>query len=233
MDAQPPVPSSPAPRRIAAPKWLDIRLVLGVVLVLAAVLIGAEVVSSAGRTYATVAVTHDLAAGTVVGSADVHLAQVRLPDHGRGTYLVRLDDAVGKQLNRAVAAGELLPAAAVATAKPETTVTVPFASGTAPELRKGRRIEVWMSTPRCSSLVLLPDVTVQAVQADNDGSFSSGTGGQDVVISVSPPLADRVVAALALTDVQLRAGALDGVRSTPAGGALPDLQPCANPSAGR
>ena len=103
-----------------------------------------------------------------------------------------------------------------------TTLTVPLAAGAAPDLRSGQRIEVWVSTASCSSVVLLPDVTVQAVHADTGGSFSNGTGGQDVVISVEPAVAGRVIQALALADVKLRAGILVGRATTaPAGPASP------------
>jgi hypothetical protein len=223
-----PAPVSPRPRRIATPTWFDLRLVLGVVLVLGSVLIGARIVSNARHTYPTVALRRDLAAGTVLTAHDVEVAQVQLPDRGAGVYLPKLADAVGKQLNRAVGAGELLPADAVAKPVPQTTITVSLAGGAAPDLRKGQRIELWVSTKTCSSLVVLPDVTVQAVRADTGGSFSSGTGGQDVVISVAPALADRVITALALDGATVRAGVLVGEPAA-AGGSdagLSDLEAC-------
>ena len=40
----------PAPRRVRPPRWLDLRLVLGVLLVLASVLLGARIVSAADVT---------------------------------------------------------------------------------------------------------------------------------------------------------------------------------------
>jgi hypothetical protein len=221
-----PPPPSPRPRRIAAPSWLDLRLVLGVVLVLASVLVGARVVAGARNTYPTVAARRDLAAGTVLSAADLRLAQVRLPHGGRGVYVRRIADAVGRQLGRPLGAGELVPTAAVTAVPPRTTVTVPLASGAAPDLRKGQRIELWVSAAGCSSLVLLPDVPVQAVHADDGGSFADGTGGQDVVVSVAPELAERVVAALAVDEVKIRAGVLAGPRDEPLG-ALPDLTACA------
>jgi hypothetical protein len=64
------------------------------------------------------------------------------------------------------------------------------------------------------------------VHADDRGSFADGTGGQDVVVSVAPELAERVVAALAVDEVKIRAGVLAGPRDEPLG-ALPDLTPCA------
>jgi hypothetical protein len=224
-------PPSPRPRRIAAPSWLDLRLVLGVVLVLGSVLLGARVVSSASRTYPTVAARRDLAAGTVLTANDITIARVQLPGHGNGVYLSRLDDAVGKRLSRAVSADELVPAAALAEVPAQTTVTVPLARGAAPDLRKGERIELWVSTTSCPSTVLLPEVTVQAVRGDA-GSFGTGDGGQDVVISVPPLVADRVIEALAMDQVQLRAGVLVGSgsdRATASPAALPDLAACAKP----
>jgi SAF domain-containing protein len=222
----PPAPPSPTPRRMAAPSWLDLRLVLGVVLVLASVLIGAKVVSGARQTYPRVTVRHDLAAGAVLTAGDLHLAQVQLPDHGHGVYLNRVRDAVGKKLSRAVSAGELLPASALDEVNAQTTVTVPLARGSAPQLHKGQRIELWVSSAKCSSMVLLPDVTVQAVHADSGGSFGAGSDGQDVVISVPPELAERVVTALAIDEVRLRAGVLAGASPGDAP-PLPDLTPCA------
>lgn len=219
-------PESPRPRRVVAPSWFDLRLVLGILLVLGSVLAGARIVANAKRTYPLVAVRHDLAAGTVLSAQDVELTQAQLPGRGRPVYLPKLADAIGKQLNRPVAAGELLAADAVSRPAPQTTITVPLAVGAAPDLRKGQRIELWVSTKTCSSVVVLPDVTVQTVHADSGGSFSSGTGGQDVVISVPPSLADRVVTALALDGATVRAGVLVGAASG-AGAQLADLEACA------
>jgi hypothetical protein len=224
------VPPSPRPRRIATPSWLDLRLVLGVLLVLVSVLLGARVVAGARHTYPRVAVRHDLAAGTVLTAADLELARVQLPAAGRRRYLAHLSDAVGKRLARPVSAGELLPTAAVADVPAGTTVTVPLAAGAAPQLHKGERVELWVSAPGCASLVLLPEVPVQAVRSDAGGSFGSGSGEQDVVVSVAPELAERVVAALAIEDVHLRAGVVTGPVRSPAA-PLPDLAACA--AAGR
>jgi hypothetical protein len=233
------VAPSPEPRRIATPRWLDLRLVVGVVLVLAAVLVGATVVSRARHTHSIVAARHDLAAGTVLRAADLERVDVQLPDDGKGVYLARVDDAVGRTLDRAVTSGELVPAAAVASARPGTTVTVPFAAGAAPDLRTGQRIKVWVSSSSCASVVLLPDVTVQSVRKGN-GSLSSTSDGQDVVIAVQPDQADRVIAALAIDGAQIRAGVLVGegpsaasssAAPSPVAGQLPsDLAACASPA---
>jgi hypothetical protein len=230
--------SSPQPRRINAPSWLDLRLVLGTVLVLTSIAVGALVVSRARDTHSAVVVTRDLATGTVLTADDLAIKQVQLPGDGRGLYVATVPAAVHRELNRAVSKGELLPAAAIQAVPAGTTLTVPLDPGAAPDLRAGQHIEVWVSTPSCASTVLLADVTVQAVHVDSGGTFSTGTGGQDVVISVDRALAYRVVSALAITDVRLRAGILAGADpdpspSSPAGVTLPGPAPCARPSGAR
>lgn len=217
-------PASPVPRRTAPPSWLDLRLVLGVALVLGSVLVGSVVVSHADDTRPVVTVRRDLAAGTILRRTDLRLVQVRLPPGH--IYLTRVDQAVGRRLGRAVTAGELVPEMATASVADRTTVTVPLGPGTAPTLRTGQRIQVWVSAPGCDSLVLVRDVTVQGVQTDAGASFGTGGEGQDVVVSVAPELADRIVRALAIKDVQLRAGVLLGTPMPAAGVELPDLGPC-------
>ena len=235
---------SPTPRRIATPRWLDVRLVLGVVLVLGAVLLGATVISRAGDTHAAVAARHDLAAGTVLRAADLQIADVKLPGGGSGVYLGDLHAAVGHQLDRPVSRGELVPSAAVRPVRASTTLTVPFAAGSAPPLRAGQRIEVWVSAAGCAGVILLPAVTVQDVRQDTSGSFDNGSDGQDVVIAVDPASADRVIAALAIDQAKIRAGVLVGTAAPSSAGAPPsapsgsgqlpaDLAACASPSTAR
>lgn len=220
---------SPRPRRMTPPSWLNLRLVLGIALVLGSVVAGARLITAVDHTYPRIAVRRDLAAGTILTSDDLTVARVRLPGSGAAAYVSRARDAIGKQLSWSLSAGELLPVGILAVAAPQTTLTVPVAAGAAPELRKGERIELWVSTSACLSTVLLPDVTVQAVRPESDASFSSGADGQDVVISVAPPLADRVVHALTLDEARLRAGVLVGTGPAESG-ALPDLLPCAEPT---
>lgn len=214
---------SPSPNRLRAPRWLDARLVAGIVLVLAAVVIGARVVSAAQHTRAVLALSRDLAAGATLRADDLTRVDVRLPH----TEMYADDPAkvVGHRLNRTLGKGELIPVQALGTAPQATTISVPLQARDAPRLQRGQRIEIWVSTPTCRSLVLLADVTVQDV---HDGSDAIGAGtGQDVVLSVPPELAARVVAALADTDAVVRAGVLTGAPAAAGtAGALPDLESC-------
>lgn len=219
---------SPTARRVTKPRWLDLRLVLGVVLVLAAVLLGALVVSRARHTERAVAATRDLSAGTTLHADDLRLVDAQLPD--RSAYLGSPDHAVGKVLTRPLAAGELVPAAALGAQPAATTVTVPFAADAAPQLHRGQRIVVWLSAPGCPNLVLLSDVVVQDVHAADSGSFDSGSGGQDAVLTVAPALAERVVGALAIDKAAIRAGVLTGAPVDPVV-PLPSLDGCGQSSA--
>ena len=215
--------TSPVPRRVRAPSWLDLRLVAGVALVLASVLVGVKVVSSADRTTRVWAADRDLAAGTVLTPGDLRSIAVRLPSDG-ARYVTTRTDVIGQALNRPVAAGELVPASALEPAEPATTVTIPLGGDDAPRIAVGQRVTVWVSTKLCPSAVVLADVTVQGVQSAQGGAFDA-SGGEDVVVRVSPDLAERVVEALALDGGVLRAGILDGAASTAA--PLPDLSSCA------
>lgn len=217
---------SPTPRRLQTPSWLDLRLVLGLLLVAGAVFAGAITFARAQRTARVLASTRDLAAGTTLAAGDLTYVSVKLPARNRPLYLDERSDAVGKQLTRAVARGELVPAAAVRATPARTTVSVPFAAGAAPTLRAGERIEIWLTTKSCASVVLLADVTVQSVHDARAGSVVSD-GGQDAVLSIDPELADRVMGALAGDGATIRAGVLTGARRAPQANAhLPDLTGC-------
>jgi hypothetical protein len=191
-----------------------------VALVLLAVVVGARVFNAASRTEPVLAVTHDVAAGTVLTADDLTVVDAQVP---ADRYLRDRAAAVGKVAGRPLGSGELLPRAALEASPPRTTLTVPLADGNAPQLHAGQRIEVWLSTPACPSVVLLADVPVQRVSTANT-SFGSGTG-QDVVLSVSSELAQRVVTALAIEKAVLRAGVLTGT-ATAAAETLPPLSDC-------
>jgi hypothetical protein len=218
---------SPMPRRLKTPSWLDLRLLLGVAMVLGAVSLGAFVVSRAQRTSPVVAAARTLAAGTVLTAADLDVVRAQLSARTARLYARSPGELVGRQLRRDVRGGELITLAAADAARPATTLTVPLPDGAAPALHAGERIEVWVSSPWCRSVVLLPDVTVQSAHALSSGF--SGSAGQAVVIRVGPALAERVVSALDLDQAHLRAGVLSGPTgaSRPAGGLI-DLAACAS-----
>ena len=69
-----------AARRLRTPSWLDLRLVLGLVLVLVAVVVGARVVAGADKSTTVWGMAHDVAAGTKLTGGDLRQVRVRLYD---------------------------------------------------------------------------------------------------------------------------------------------------------
>ncbi len=65
--------AGPTPRRVRPPRWLDLRLVLG------SVLLGARVVTAADATGPVWAATGDLAAGTELTADDLVAVRTVLP----------------------------------------------------------------------------------------------------------------------------------------------------------
>jgi len=141
MHHVPVVSNSPVPRRVRTPNWLDLRLVTGIVLVLASVVIGAKVIASSDSTERMWSASRDLAAGSVLTAGDLTPVRVRLPD-GDGSYLPVHTNPVGSTLNRALVAGELVPQSALAQTDRATTVTVPLTADDAPKISRGQRIEL-------------------------------------------------------------------------------------------
>lgn len=205
-------------------------MVLGCALVLASVVGGAKVVAGADHTVAVVSLGTSVDQGTVLTQGELRVTRVRLPASTAQAYFTDPGSAVGRQVGRPLSRGELLPRAALEAAVPSTTVTIPFAAGDAPTLGAGERITVWLSAKTCPAVVVLSGVAVQDVHKNSGGSFSS-SGEQDVVVRVSPELADRVITALAQDGAVLRAGVTVGQPAVRASPQLPAL-PCARSGAG-
>ncbi len=213
---------SPVARRFRTPSWLDLRLVAGVILVLASVLAGAAAFSAADHRQARWAVTRDLAAGTVLTSDDVRAIRVQL-GQADGRYLAVTEPVVGRALQVGLQSGQLLPRSVLAAATPGVAVTIPLPSDNGPAIERGDRITVWLSTKTCQGQVLLSGVPVQTVTRSADASFGSDTG-EVLVVELPGPDARRVVAALDLDGAVIRAGVLAGGQA--ADSAAPDLTAC-------
>ena len=73
--------ASPRAARLAVPRWLDARLVLGVLLIALSIAAGARVFTAADNLTAVYVAAHDLVPGEHVGADDLAVGHVRL----RGT----------------------------------------------------------------------------------------------------------------------------------------------------
>src|ERR1700712_2478180 len=112
-------PPSPVARRQDRPRWRDTRLLVGLMLVLLSVVVGARVLAGADDTDAWVSTRAALPAGHVLTDADLATASARLGDASSVRYYRVSSRAalLGRPLAAPVGAGGLLPADAVAAGK--------------------------------------------------------------------------------------------------------------------
>lgn len=193
------MPELPAPRaaRLATPRWLDTRLVLGILLVLFAVAAGARVLASADHYSRVYVAKHDLVPGERLTSDDLAVGRVRMAGDG-SRYVAAGSPVTGYVVARFVGGHELLPVAAVAAgAGPATNtrlVTVPVTPGHLPSgLGRGTLVDVYL-TPKSGAGATAAEPTLvlanAAVQARDGGSRSFG-GDSTLAVVLSVP-ADRV-----------------------------------------
>lgn len=134
--------------RLARPSWRDPRLVAGVLLVLASVVLGVRVVAAADDTSPFYAAARPLTPGDAVGADDVQVIHVRLPDPGR--YLPATQDLPADLVAvRSVGAGELLARSGVGdrTSLELKPVGVPVEGVLPAGLVKGALVDLWVSRP--------------------------------------------------------------------------------------
>lgn len=214
--------SSPPVRRLPRPRWLDGRLLLGLILVLGSVAVGTRVVASVNDTQLVWAATADLAAGTPLAKDHLRRIEVRLPADTPARYLDVDSLPLGHVLTRPVSAGELVPADAISTAGAGAAgrrlVTVPVEQFHYPDdLHAGELVDVYVSVngddaqPDSTASLVAPSLTVAAVHGGSRSGFGAVAGGlTGVELSVPVDAALRLVEAL-------QSGPVDLVR-VPTGG---------------
>ncbi len=200
--------ASPPARRVRQSSWLDLRVILGVVLVLGSVVLGARIVSSADSSVQVWAVSRDLAAGTTLAGDDLRPVRVRL--HSDADRYVRATAPLGgRTLTRPVGAGELLPRAALTTSPIGRLISLPVPPLHAPDsLRRGQLIDVFATTKSTTGTAasnterVLAGVPVQAVRLPRSGLASSGAD-YAVLVRVPPELVKRLVTAIRTAEIDV------------------------------
>lgn len=205
--------TSPPAKRLERPRWLDPRLLVGVLLVLASVAVGARVVAAAERGELVWSAARDLPAGTTLRADDLKVASVRLAG-AAGRYVdAGAPPPTGYVLVRDLTAGELVPAAAVAVAGESSQrrlVSVPVTAHHFPSgLSRGHRVDVYLSASGDAGAaaveapdLVLADAAVAEVASGSNG-FGPSTGTVGVVLEVDASDASAVVAAVAAGTIQL------------------------------
>jgi hypothetical protein len=207
-----PVATSPAvavppATRVRQPGWRDPRLLAGVVIVAVCVLLGAQVLAGADDTVAVWSLRHDVPAGAAIDQDDLAVARVHFTGSGADRYLTAdATPAAGTTAAHDLAAGELLPRSALATATGADLVEVPLSvepDDLPASVRQGATVDVWVTpttaptgAERTRARLALDDVVVIAVPTSEDSLAPRTT--QQVIVGVDESRAGDLAEALGL-----------------------------------
>ncbi|HEY5518807.1 MAG TPA: hypothetical protein VIK17_04085 [Cellulomonas sp.] len=139
---------SPVAVRLRRPSWRDPRLLAGLVMVAAAVALGAWAVSAAEASTPVYVARGTLTPGEAVTGSQLVVAQVRLGSTEAARYLpVTAGVPAGLVVLRTVGSGELVPRSAVGAATVLEVRPVPVAVAVAPSsgVIEGARVDLWVS----------------------------------------------------------------------------------------
>lgn len=203
-------PSSPQALRLRRPSWRDARLVIGVLLVLLSVLAGAWVVAAADDSTGVYAASGPLLPGQPVTDSDVTVVPVHLDEAAEEYTDASSGLEPGTYALRAVAEGELVPAAALGSARQarDKTVAVPVDPSASAPLKVGTVVDVWVSRRDlevAGERYLDPELLLQGAVV---AQVPTSTGGLDVgvgraAVSVIVP-SSEVGAVISSVDQQAR-----------------------------
>ena len=176
----------PATRSTAA-GWRDPRLWVGIVLVAGSVVAGARLLSSADDMTSVWAASSDLAAGQTITADDLRATRLRFDDAADLQGYLGVDEELPATLTltRPLAAGELVPAAALGEQADDGSVSVAVAAEHVPtDLGRGSRVDGWVigedRGSRSRAELVLEDVLVVDAPVVSD-SFASATVRQLVL----------------------------------------------------
>ncbi|GAA1956475.1 SAF domain-containing protein [Microbacterium aquimaris] len=187
--------------RVRRAPWVDVRFLLGIVLIVASISGVWFVVSAARQTAPMIAAARTLTPGEVITATDVRVVDVALGTLDEA-YLAPDELTIGAIATRTVNAGELVPHDAVGAGEDAATTVVVLTSSTdvPASVDAGSIVEVWAApllergvydAPR----ILVPDATVVSVGRD-DAMVGRGEVSLEVVI----PRADVAAALAAMSD---------------------------------
>jgi hypothetical protein len=207
---------SPQAARLRRTRWLDLRLIIGVLLVLGSVVVGTRVIAAADHTVPVLVASADLAPGQPLTSDLVESRQVML--EGNLDRYVTGDVGHGYVVVRAVSAGELLPRSSIGPATDDRAlryVTIPLPAAEVPVgLGRGDLVDVWQVPPpdtadRAATRLLSG---VGVTEADShDGGLAPSSGQARVTLAITAVTSVRSEAELDETIGALIAAARDGL----------------------
>ena len=197
--------SSPVADRGRRPWWRDLRVAVGVALIVACALAGVAVLAADSDEVVVWRALRPLAAGAVPSAAD--LEAIAIPAAAAGPYLPA-DAPADVPLARDIRAGELLPREASPAGRSVRWVTVPVEPLHAPiGLAPGDRVDIWTTATDEYGLPRPPREVLAGVLVLAVADEALGLGGEfGVVVEIPPGDVGTLLAAL-------RGGGLDLVRA--------------------
>ena len=185
----------PTATRLGKPSWRDSRLVVGVVLVLLSMTVGAKAIAAADDTVPMYAAAASLVPGQPVTQRDVRRVDVQLGADRVRYVAADHDIAPDTFALRDVRPGELLPTTALGTrqAVDLKPVSVPVDSGGAGQLAVGSVVDVWVNARDRSSAAEKYGKPVKTLEAapvahipDKSGGGLGATSGLSAVQIMVP-----------------------------------------------
>ncbi|MFT4228864.1 MAG: SAF domain-containing protein [Microbacterium sp.] len=168
--------------------WADARFFLGLVLIAASVAGVWFLVAASRQTTPVYAATRTIVPGEAVSVDELRLVDVAL-GQSRDAYLAPDGLGEGVVATRTIAAGELVPVAAVGPpeASRTTTVVVRSAIDVPASVTAGTVVEVWAAPPAEQGRygvpsILVADATVVSVTRD-DSMIGGGAASLELVIA--------------------------------------------------
>lgn len=183
--------------RLRRPRWKDPRLIIGIVLVLASILMGALLVSRLSATTPVLVARGPIVPGDPLESADLTTVELRLGDH-RDQYVGTLEAIPDGAVAAApVQAGELVPVSAVGQSEdvPLRPVVIPVEATVAESVVPGASVELWHTSPSVAdggsgeAELLVPDALVRRI--DEGSSLGMRSMSVEVLVpaeSLAPVL---------------------------------------------
>ena len=169
-------------------KRFDLRLVIGLALVIAAAVAGFLLVTAADNSTAVYAATKSLSPGHVIQKSDLVLTDVKL-GKSETSYLTASGLTEGAVVTKSVGAGELVPISAVGTAKQvaTTNVVVQLDLPLSSDAIEGSSVDVWASMAAGQGVFGPPAVIISGAQIAHiteATGLAASTGGVRVEIVV-------------------------------------------------
>jgi hypothetical protein len=134
-------------------KSQDPRLWLGIAFIVAAMIIGQLVISSASARVSAVTLNANIAQGSLIRESDVAAVQVSVPS--AQNLMSVPSEVVGKVATTDLFAGDLVSVHSIANgfASDARNVSVPIRAGHLPQVSPGEKVDIWM-TPSLDGVAL-------------------------------------------------------------------------------